>query len=392
MAEEEEISESKKKDILRWSKTPWGAIILYLVAVIALLWIVCNLEFVRTFSQMVANQRWFLWAVFGPPFVIWGLWFAGRRLDATRDQIEKQTTSIEQQKRAITLQGKAIELQGKTLQVQARSLHQQRFFEAIKLLGSEAEYLRFAGLESLKQLGKDADFQHLDEIGVILPAFLKEVAQSATEVFDLMTGGPVIPPEEPKIGEMAKRALDTFFEIISTHSQKEGLQDNTQYTLSNLNLTGYKLPHGTFLRSTRFVGCRLVDTDFSNSKLSNVSFEANPHNGFPTILRRATFNGTKFKGVNFQLADISATQFGNSQGIESKDLLGCIYSQNGLPDGLPSGTELGPPYQHSLEKTREGTFQTIPLAGHQFRQWGQHLPGFDFVDGHNPRIRVSNPP
>lgn len=191
---------------------------------------------------------------------------------------------------------------------------------------------------------------------------------------------------------MAKRALDTFFEIISTHSQKEGLQDNTQYTLSNLNLTGYKLPHGTFLRSTRFVGCRLVDTDFSNSKLSNVSFEANPHNGFPTILRRATFNGTKFKGVNFQLADISATQFGNSQGIESKDLLGCIYSQNGLPDGLPSGTELGPSYQHSLEKTQEGTFQTIPLAGHQFRQWGQHLPGFDFVDGHNPRIRVSNPP
>lgn len=392
MAEEEERQDSKEKDILRWSKTPWRAIILYLVAVIALVWIVCNLEFVSTFSQMIANQRWFLWALFGPPFVIWGLWFAGRRLDATREQVEKQTTSIEQQQEAIKLQSQAITLQSKTVQVQGRTLHQQRFYEAIKLLDSKAEYLRLAGLESLKQLGRNTDFQHLDEVGIILPAFLKEVADSATKIFESMTEGPVIPPEFPKVSPLATRTLNIFFEIVSAHGQTDGAQGNTKYILSNLNLTGYKLPQGIHLSSTRFVGCILRDADFSNSELSNVSFEPNPHDNFPSILRNATFNGTKFKGVNFQLADISTTHFGNSQGIESRDLLQCIYLQTELPDGLPPGTELAPPYQTGLQKTPQGTFRADHLTGHSLLLWGQNLHGFHLVGDSNPRVRVSNPP
>lgn len=340
MAEEDIAKGREERDILGWSKTPWGAIVLYLVTVIAIVWIVCNVEFVRTFSQMIASQRWFLWSVFGPPFVIWGLWFAGRRLDATRKQIEKQTTSIQQQEKAIS--------------VQANTLDQQRFFEAINLLDSKKEFLQRAGLSSISQLGESENFQYLQEFEAIFPKFIEHVADKADTTGKRVRNGEnphdVMQDEHKPITEIANAAFSTFLEIVAHHSYDFVDQPwdwKYWYQFNDINLNELSLPEEAKLFSISFSGCRLRNVDFSGATLNRVSF-ARPNLGrLPADLTNSNFTDATLTNVEFGNSDISGIKFGENSQIEASVLSECIYSVRNLPTGLPPGTILQYPYSSS---------------------------------------------
>lgn len=336
MSKGKEAKGREERDILGWSKTPWGAIVLYLVAVIALVWIVCNVEFVRTFSQIIASQRWFLWSVFGPPFVIWGLWFAGRRLDATRKQIEKQTTSIQQQEKAIS--------------VQANTLDQQRFFEAINLLDSKKEFLQRAGLSSISQLGESENFQYLQEFEAIFPKFIEHVADKADTTGKRVRNGEnphdVMQDEHKPITEIANAAFSTFLEIVARHSYDFVDQPwdwKYWYQFNDINLNEFSLPEEAKLFSTSFSGCRLRNVDFSGATLNRVSFSM-PRFNWPSDLSNSSFVDAILKDVTFGNCDISGVKFGETNQIAREAMSGCIYSIRSLPTGLPSGTILQYPY------------------------------------------------
>ena len=264
-------------------------------------------------------------AAIAPAFAILGLLYSNRRYQLASEQISLQTTSMDQ----------------------------QRFYDAVKLLGDEREYLQLGALTAIRQICSKKDTAFFIEARQILRNFLRENTNQNDPGKFASLADSLIP-----ISMIANLAFNTLIDIIYAQQhqkgESEGREQIEDFALVNLRVD----PH-TKLKSIQFSNCNLRHSIFCGAQLDDVVFypghrTATHLDGSPAPgLSYADFTVATFKDCIFHNTEISGATFTLSSGLFEKSLQGCFYSNLNPPKGLPDGLLLRFPY--SDEPTQDCT-------------------------------------
>lgn len=261
-------------------------------------------------------------AAIAPAFAILGLLYANRRYKLASEQISLQTTSMDQ----------------------------QRFYDAVKLLGDEREFLQLGALTAIRQICTKQNSPYFEEVRQILRNFLRaNTNQNAPRGLASLADS-LIP-----ISMIANLAFNTLTDIIhAQHHQKREFEDREQ--IQNFALVNLRVDRLTKLKSIKFSNCNLRYSIFCEAQLDDVVFmpgdrtSSYPDGSPAPDLSYADFTATKFNECIFINVAISGATFAVSSGLFEKSLQSCFYSNLSPPNGLPDGILLRFPYS---DETRQ---------------------------------------
>ena len=269
-------------------------------------------------------------AAIAPAFAILGLLYANRRYQLASEQISLQTTSMDQ----------------------------QRFYDAVKLLGDEREYLQLGALTAIRQICSKKDTAFFIEARKILRNFLRANTNTVNEHIKLIE---VV----DNISGIAAKAFMTLIDIIYAHKDLRENQDDREI-FRNLNFYRLNVEQHLKLHSIEFSNCELRFSDFTNTVMTNVTFRGGTvsiaeasYTHISARLTNVEFVGVKFENCDFGNADISGANFSNCSGLAKTSLQFCHYSSTNPPKNLPNGIILTYPYvdetpsRASTEEERE---------------------------------------
>ena len=248
--------------------------------------------------------------------------------------------------------------QNKQINIQLESMKQQRFYDAVKLLGDDKEYLQLGALNVIRQICTKKDTPFLIETQLILREFLGKNTNTVNEHIKLIE---VV----DNISGIAATAFMTLIDIIYAHKDLRENQDDREI-FQNLNFYRLNVEQHLNLHSIEFSNCELRFSDFTNTVMTNVSFKGGrvsiAEASYTHILARlinVEFVGAKFENCDFGNADISGANFSNCSGLAKTNLQFCHYSTTNPPKNLPNDIILKYPYVNetpsraSTEEERE---------------------------------------
>ncbi|MBT6566449.1 MAG: pentapeptide repeat-containing protein [Candidatus Puniceispirillum sp.] len=293
-------------------------------------------------------------AAIAPAFAILGLLYANRRYKLASEQITLQTTTMDQ----------------------------QRFYDAVKLLGDDREYLQLGALNAIRQICTKNNISFFEEVRQILRGFLSE---NTNQITSPETDRYLTSSLKP-ISMVGNLAFNTLIDILHTQQHQKGESEGREQ-MEGFAFINLKIDRLSTLKSIQFSNCDMRQSSFCEATLDDVVFikghitPEHPRGSPPPDLSFADFTATKFKNCIFMNADISGAQFLGSSGLKEKDLGSCFYSNEHPPKGLPDGLLLRFPYSEVTRQvcTPEELDQFLAnhphFTRHTFLDHGQKVEG-----------------
>lgn len=286
-------------------------------------------------------------AAIAPAFAILGLLYANRRYKLASEQISLQTASMDQ----------------------------QRFYDAVKLLGDDREYLQLGALTAIRQICIKKDTPFFVEVRKILRGFLKVNESQITSPESSRHIAASLNP----VSMVGNLAFNTLIDIIHKQQHQKGEFEGREQ-MHNFMFFNLQIEKEVTLKSIQFSNCDMRYSIFCGSTLDDVVFmpghitQSYPNGSSAPDLSCADFSATTFKDCFFWNANISGAQFLGSSGLKEKDLGSCFYYNEHPPKGLPDGLLLSLPYS---EVTRQAC---TPEELDQFFASHPHFTRHTFLD------------
>lgn len=238
---------------------------------------------------------------------LWGLWVASRRAVAMEKTAQAQARGAEAQARGAEAQARGAEAQAETVVGDTERRIQERFRDAVKLLGHEKESVRLGGACALFHLAVEEESQR-KSIAEILCAHIqggtadkgyrdKYKNQPSTEIQFLMTL--LFEERDANRSETLKRFWNGINPDLSGGFFRGIKLEKAQFQGARLNSTQFQK---ATLREARFLKAVLQGAQFQGADLDCAQFRE-------TEIKNVQFQGAVLSFAGFQLSEIENVQF-----------------------------------------------------------------------------------